>query len=92
MSDQNKCKLRNLYSELEVIIIDEISMVSNKMLLNVQKRLCETFGCNNANLFAGKTVLFLDLLQLPPVKPQQVFAPLDSLFWTMCNPWSKFSI
>ena len=81
MSDQIKSKLRNIYSELEVIIIDEISMESNKILLNEHKRLCEIFGCSKANPFAAKTVLLLeDLLQLPPVKAQQVFAPLRSLF------------
>ena len=80
MFDQIKCKLRKLYSELEVFIIDEISMVSNKTLLNVHKRLCEIFGCTEANFFAGTTVLLLgDLLQLPPVKAQQVFEPLNSL-------------
>ena len=91
MSDQIKCKLLNLYSELEVIIIDEISMVSNKTLFNVHKRFCETFGRSEANPFAGKTVLLLgDLLQLPPVKAQRVFAPLSSLFVAMCNLWTNF--
>ena len=53
MFDQNKIKLHNLCSELEVIIIDEISMVSNKMLLNVQytKGCVKFFGCCEANLF-----------------------------------------
>ena len=77
MSDKIKCKLRNLYSELEVIIIDEKSMLSNKTLLNVHKRLCEIFWCSEGNPFTGKTILLLgDLLQLPPVKAQQVFLPL----------------
>ena len=31
-----------------------------------------------------------DLLQLPPVKAQQVFAPLSSLFGAMCNLWTNF--
>ena len=43
MPDQIKCKFSNLYSELEVIIIDELSMMFNKMLLNVHKKLCEIF-------------------------------------------------
>ena len=50
MSDQIKCKLRTLHSVLEVIIIDEISMVYNKTLINVKKRFCEIFGCSEANL------------------------------------------
>ena len=91
MSDQTKCKLRNLYSELEVIIIDEISMVSNKTLPTVHKRLCEIFGCSEANPFAGKTVFLLGyLLQLPPVKAQQVFVPLSPFIGAMCNLWTNF--
>ena len=63
MSDQIKCKLHNLYSKLEVII-DEISMLSNKTLLHVHKRLCEIFWCIKASSFASKTVLLSgDLLQ-----------------------------
>ena len=33
-------------------------MVSNKMLLNIHKRLREIFECIEANLFVGKTVYF----------------------------------
>ena len=86
-SDQDKCKTRNLYSELEVIMVYEISMVSDKMLFNVHRRLCEIFGCNGVDTFAGKTVLLLgDLLQLSPAKLQQVFKSLISLIKAMCKP------
>ena len=80
LSDQIKCKLHTLFSELEVIIIDKISMVSNKTLLNVHKKLCEIFGCSEANPFVGKMVLLLG----------QVFASLSSLFGAMCNLWTNF--
>lgn len=81
MSDQIKCKLRNFYSELEVVMIGEISAVSNKPLLNVHKRLCEIFGCSEANPFAGKMVLLLgDPLKLPPVKVQQV-CTIEFITW-----------
>ena len=50
-------------------------MMSNKTLLNVHKRLCEVFGCSEANLFVGKNVRLLgDVLQLLPIKSLQVFA------------------
>ena len=66
-------------------------MVSNKMLLNIHKRLREIFECIEANIFVGKTGFILrDLLQLLPIKSQQVFAPLGSLFGNVCNPWSIF--
>ena len=87
MSNQSRCKLGNLYRELEVVILEEKSMVSNKMLLNMHKWLCEFFVCSEANLFVGKTVIFSgNLFQLPPLKSQQVFAPLEYLFRTMCSP------
>ena len=73
-SDAKRSELRNLYSEIEVIIIDEISMVSNITLTHIHQRLCEIFGCNLNAPFATKTVLVVgDLLQLPPVKAQYVF-------------------
>ena len=66
-------------------------MVSNKTLLNVHNSLRKIFGCSESNPFTGKTFLLLgDLLQLPPVKAQQVFAPLSSLFGAMCNLWINF--
>ena len=69
MSDQNKSKSRNFHIELDVIIIDGISMVSDKMLLDIRKWLCETFACSEANSFPHKTILLLgDLFQLPSVK------------------------
>lgn len=93
MSNQSRCKLGNLYRESEVVILEEKSMVSNKTLLNIHKWLCEFFVCSEANLFAGKNVIFSgNLLQLPPVKSQQIFAPLEYLFERMCNPWCNFSI
>ena len=42
-SDSERGRLRNLYSEVLVVLIDEISMVSNICLLHIHKRLCEIF-------------------------------------------------
>ena len=57
LSDAKCSELRNLYSEIEVIIIDEISMVSNITLTHIHQRLCEIFGCNLKEPFAKKTLL-----------------------------------
>ena len=43
LSDSERGRLRNLYSEVLVVLIDEISMVSNICLLHIHKRLCEIF-------------------------------------------------
>ena len=81
-----------MHSEAEVIVTDEISMVSNKALQNMHERLCEISGCSEANPFACKTImLFGENLQLHPVKSQHAFVSLNSLFRTICNLWLKFS-
>ena len=46
LSDSERGRLKNLYSEVLVILTDEISMVSNIRLLDILKRLCEIFGCS----------------------------------------------
>ena len=45
LSDKMRSSLRNRLSELFVIVIDEISMVSNLLLLYINQRLIEIFGC-----------------------------------------------
>ena len=60
------------------VMIDEISMVSNMTLLHVHLRLNEIFGCRNGSLFGSQVVIvFGDLLQLPPVKGEEVFLSLS---------------
>ena len=41
LSDANKAKLRNKYSEAELVTIDEISVVSRKLFYQIHKRLNE---------------------------------------------------
>ena len=75
LSDQKRTQLRILLAELELIIIDEISMASNKMLLNIHKRLKEMFATANSRLFAGISIISVgDLYQLPPIPQQPIFA------------------
>ena len=69
LSDSERGRLRNLYSEVLVVLIDEISMVSDIRLLHIYKRLCEIFGCSESQPFANLSILVVgDLLQLP-LKP-----------------------
>ena len=87
LSDSKRFKLRNLLSEIQVVIIDKISMVSNIKFLHIHQRLCEIFGCNFDKSFAGKAVLIVgDLLQLPPVKLCFVFTPSNGPLGDMLNP------
>ena len=78
ISDQKKTQLRILLTELKVIIIDEISMVSNVMLMNIHNRLKEIFATPNSELFAGISLITVgDLYQLPPIRSQPIFFKLQ---------------
>ncbi|XP_068234109.1 uncharacterized protein [Palaemon carinicauda] len=69
--------MRHVMTDMKALVIDEISMVSNSMLLFINLRLQEVFG--NAKFFGGKCILaFGDLLQLPPVKGQPVFQEISA--------------
>ena len=73
LNNKNRALLQNKYSEVQLIIIDEISMVSNRLLFRVHQRLIEIFGQSDRP-FAGKSVLVCgDLYQLPPVKAQPIY-------------------
>ena len=52
-----KSSLQNQFSELKVIIIDEISMVSNDLLFYIHLRLTEIFGTKNGELFGDLSVI-----------------------------------
>ena len=45
LSDKRRCKLREQLSDVKALVIDEVSMVSNKVLLYIHQRLIEIFGC-----------------------------------------------
>ena len=64
-----------------VVLIDEISMVSNNRLLHIHKRLCEIFGCLESQPFTNLSILVVgDLLQLLPIKAPQIFEPYSNGF------------
>ena len=86
LHDKMKCSLRNHLSDLKVIIIDEISMVSNELLFYVHLRLNEIYGSVNNDPFAGTTVIVLRyLLKLPPVGERPAYACYK-------NNWQKFDL
>ena len=68
LSDKKRFMLQNKYSQLSVIIIDEILMVSNKLALNVYERPVEIFGYSPDIPFARISVIECrDFYQLPPI-------------------------
>eukprot|EP00111_Clytia_hemisphaerica_P014066 TCONS_00041399-protein len=90
LSDKQRTNLRLKLQEVSVIFIDEISMVSPKLLLQIHQRLCEIFGVSDRIPFANKTIIVSgDLYQLPPVRAKQVFS-LDGFIISLLKLWRNF--
>ena len=86
-SDKMRCKLRLMYSELEAVIIDEISMVYHNRLYQIHCRLCEIFSVSLDIPFAGMTVILLkDLYHLPPFQGKIVLAPFHNDLMNLFHP------
>ena len=66
-------KIKDVLQDLELIVIDEISMVSSDMLYNIDSRLKEIFyPCEE--IFGGKSIMLVgDILQLEPVNGTFIF-------------------
>ena len=95
LSDRKRCTLRMELADLKAIIIDEISMVSNTLLLYIHQRLIEIFGCvsDYNKPFAGVTVLLVgDLYQLPPVLKKPVFAQYYNELYNIYPLWRNFKM
>ena len=96
LNDANKAELRNKYSEVELVIIDEISMVSSKLFYQIHKRLNEIFSPAQDVPFGGKSVLVCgDLCQLPPVRAKPVFTFNDTETmegFISIDLWRKFRL
>ncbi len=70
---------RELYRKLDVVVVDEVSMVSSELMDAIDHVLREANG--SILPFGGKQMLmFGDLYQLPPVASPQVARYLDDTF------------
>ena len=68
MNDKSKAASRNRLSEVKLLIIDELSMVSSDLWTDIDSRLGEISLMIPEKAFAGLSVMAVaDLLQLPPV-------------------------
>ena len=79
LSDSALKRMREQLKNVSLIIVDEISMVSNLYFMYLNFRLNETFNKDKGeNGFFGKKhiLVFGDLLQLSPVNEGPVFEPL----------------
>ena len=73
-------KMRANYKHACGLIVDEVSMISNRMLMAINLRMNEVVGSIKSHeAFGGiPTVMFGDLFQLEPVNGCQPFIPLSS--------------
>ena len=95
LSNKKRDQYRDTFKDLQIIIIDELSMVSADMLYRLNLRLCEIFL--SEDYFAGILVFFVgDILQLKPVKARFIFAspscPKFKPMYDMESLWETFSI
>ena len=93
MSDQKRTQLRLGLMELKLIIIDEISMVSNTTLLHIHQRLKEIFATPANQLFAGISFIVVgDFYQLPPIRSRSVFENYKNDVCNLYHPWAVFKM
>jgi hypothetical protein len=93
MSDQRRTQMRLSLAELKLIIIDEISMVSNMGLLHIRQRLKEISVTSNSELFAGISLLtFGDFFQLPPIRSATAFSNYKNDAFNLYHPWHAFKM
>ncbi|CAB4017809.1 ATP-dependent DNA helicase PIF1 [Paramuricea clavata] len=93
MSDQKRMQMRLSLAELKLIIIDEISMVSNMSLLHIHQRLKEIFATPSSELFAGISILAVgDFYQLPPIRSGTAFSNYKNDSFNLCHPWHVFKM
>ena len=93
LGNKQKGHLRNMLSELKVIIIDEIPMVSSELFYQVHSRLIEVFDCKTNMSFGTPIIVCGDLYQLPPVKGVSIYLLKDDRLETIGSYylWSIFS-
>ena len=93
LPDQKKTLLRLSLSELKLLIIDEISMISNTRLLHIHQRLKEIFGTSSSKVFAGISIIAVgDLHQLPPIQQKPIFCKFSKDVHNLSHPWHEFKM
>ena len=82
LTDKPLAALRENLSELKLIIVDEISLVSADTIYTIHMRLKEVFNTLLMDRFANLNVILVgDLLQIPPVQGTFCFkTPLNLKF------------
>src|SRR6266511_613600 len=65
-TDKGKIDLIAMWHNVDYLIIDKVSMIGCRLLLQIHEALCE--AKENSNIFGGINIIFVgDFAQLPPV-------------------------
>ena len=68
-------------------------MVSNILLLHINQRLVEIFGCNSNIPFAGLTVIFcVDCFQLPTIQARPIYSDYNDERQNIVHLWRMFKL
>lgn len=81
--------LRAKYKHLQIVIVDEVSMVGKKMLHTMSERLAQIKRCNAP--FGNVSILAVgDFYQIPPVGDSPLYKDDNA---SICvSPWHKFTL
>ena len=95
LSDKKLNDARDLLSELQLVIIDELSMMSSDLLYKLHLRLCEIYQTEEKFANIG-IVLVGDVLQLAPIKGKYIFEqpknPHFAPFFEVDSLWHSFEV
>ena len=81
LTQERVSTLRTRLSNLQLLIIDEMSMVGCNMLLQIHKRLQQLKGTSSDHTFGNVNILAVgDLYQLQPVAQPYVFAQVANVY------------
>ena len=93
LNNLQKASLRNKLSDVRIIIIDEISMASRKLFIQLNHRLIEILGWNKNIPLAGLSVLVCgDLFQLPPKNPSAVYCQKSDIHGSTLKDLSSLEL
>jgi ATP-dependent exoDNAse (exonuclease V) alpha subunit len=76
-STKGKLDLIAMWRNVDYLIIDEVSMIGCRLMLQIHEALCE--AKENTELFGGINVIFVgDFAQLPPVGDTRLYSHLET--------------
>ena len=83
---------KNKYSQLPVILIDQISMVSNKLVMNAYRGPLEKFSCYPGVITDISVIACGFFYQLSPNEQRPVYDEFDNGMLNISNFWELFKI